>query len=76
LDGASLEAANIGDTVFGNVNLSATKGLESVIHQGPSTIGLDTIYRSQGKIPEPFLRGAGVPENVITFMRSLTGAGP
>jgi hypothetical protein len=38
---------------------------------GPSTIGIDTIYRSKGKIPEGFLRGAGVPEEFITYMRSL-----
>ena len=43
-------------------------------HDGPSTIGLDTIYSSRGQIPESFLRGAGVPDNFITFTRSLTGA--
>ena len=29
---------------------------------------------ARGKIPESFLRGGGVPENFITYMRSLTGA--
>jgi hypothetical protein len=44
-----------------------------VIHQGPSIIGIDTIYRSGGNIPEVFLRGAGVSEDFITFMKSLVG---
>jgi len=74
LDETDLERAIIGDTVFGNVDLRTTKGLDSVIHQGPSTVGLDTIYRSEGKIPESFLRRAGLPNNFIAFMRSLTSA--
>jgi len=47
------------------------KGLETVQHDGPSTIGIDTIYKSKGNIPEAFLRGAGVPEDFITYMKSL-----
>lgn len=35
---------------------------------------IETFYVSKSKIAEPFLRGAGVPENFITFMKSLTGA--
>jgi hypothetical protein len=41
---------------------------------GPSTIGIDTIYKSGGKIPEVFLRGCGVPENFITFHKSLVNS--
>ncbi len=37
-------------------DLSAAKGLETVVHHGPSTIGIDTIYKSRSKIPEVFLR--------------------
>ena len=40
---------------------------------GPSTIGIDTLYRSHGNIPEVFLRGAGVPDEMITYMKSLVG---
>ena len=35
--------------------------------------GIDTIYKSKGNIPEAFLRGAGVPEDFIVYMRSLVG---
>src|SRR6266516_506790 len=48
-----------------------TDALETIQHHGPSIIGLDTIYRSQGEIPEGFLRGAGISDLFITYMRSL-----
>ena len=73
LSGSNLEGIKIGGTVFGNVDLSTAVGLETVHHEGPSTVGIDTIYRSGGKIPEAFLRGCGVPENFIQYMSSLTG---
>jgi uncharacterized protein YjbI with pentapeptide repeats len=60
-------------TIFGNVDFRLVRGLESVKHNGPSTIGIDTISRSQGNIPESFLRGAGVPNSFITYARSLVG---
>jgi hypothetical protein len=74
LSDVNLSGARMGSTVFADVDLSAVKGLDSVRHLGPSAIGIDTIYKSKGKIPEVFLRGAGVPENFIAYMRSLTGA--
>jgi len=52
-------------TTFADVDLSEAKGLETVVHQGPSTLGMDTFYKSQGKIPQGFLRGCGVPESLI-----------
>jgi hypothetical protein len=64
----------MGATQLGNVDLSRSKGLETVTHHGASIIGIDTIYRSGGNIPEVFLRGAGVPEPFITSMKALVGA--
>ncbi len=69
----NFSGARIGWTVFGSNDLSEAIGLESVVHSAPSTIGIDTVYQSKGKIPKAFLRGAGVPENFITYMRTLTG---
>ena len=66
--------ARLGWTVFGDVDLSRAKGLETVRHHGPSTIGVDTIYRSQGKIPEVFLRGCGLPDDFIGYVKSIAGA--
>lgn len=71
---ANLYAALISQTHFDDVNLSEVKGLDKVIHTGPSYIDIHTIYRSKGNIPEVFLQGAGVPETFITYMKSLVGA--
>jgi uncharacterized protein YjbI with pentapeptide repeats len=71
LRGANLRSAVLQCTILADVDLSETQGLEAAIHYGPSTIGIDTIYKSRGKIPEVFLRGCGVPETFITFQGSL-----
>ena len=71
LSGAYLSGAIIWGTTFGDNDLGSVKGLDTLTQLGPSTIGVDTIYRSQGKIPDVFLRGCGVPENFITFYKSL-----
>ena len=70
---ADFSWAYMGGTVFVASDISTIKGLEKVEHQGASSIGIDTIYKSKGNIPEVFMRGCGVPENMITFMRSLAG---
>ena len=74
LNDADFTGARLVGTVFSNVDLSIANGLETIHHTGPSTIGIDTIYRSKGKIPEVFLRGAGIPDPFIVYLRSLTGA--
>ena len=45
--------------IFSDVDLSSVNGLDAMFHEGPSTIGIDTIHKSRGKIPEVFLRGCG-----------------
>ena len=72
LRGAQFDAAEFGDTILANLDLRAVRGLETAVHSGPSMVGVDTLYRSEGQIPEIFLRGAGVPENLIAHLRSLT----
>jgi hypothetical protein len=73
LSGANVEGAIVQWSVFGDVDLSVVKGLDMVEHRGPSTVGIDTIYKSKGKIPEVFLRGCGVPDNFIAYVGSLVG---
>jgi len=70
---ANLTKAKMEWTILADVDLSTVRGLETVRHYGPSTIGIDTLYRSQGNIPEAFLRGAGVPDEMITYTKSLVG---
>jgi hypothetical protein len=73
LSGANVEGAIVGWSVFGDVDLSAVKGLDTVRHRGSSTVGIDTIYESKGKVPEVFLRNCGVPDQMIAFIVSLPG---
>jgi hypothetical protein len=65
-----------GNTSFIKVDLSETKGLETVIHEGPIMIDIDTIYYSKGKISESFLRGGGIPEIFIKYIPSLVDIKP
>jgi hypothetical protein len=74
LSGANLNKAHVGHTSFGSVDLSVVKNLETVRHVEPSIIDIDTIIRSQGKIPEIFLRNAGVPDSIIEAIPSLVGS--
>jgi hypothetical protein len=80
---ATLARTNIGKTNFSkadfgqgilvDVDLNKALGLESVKHFFPSSIGIDTFLKSKGKIPEVFLRGAGVPDIFIEYAASLAG---
>ena len=74
LDRANFAGALIGWTIFGDNDLSTVQGLDTVHHVGPSVIGIDTIYKSKGQIPEAFLRGSGVPEGFVEFARDLVVA--
>ena len=69
LNYADLTKARINWTSFGNLDLSLVKGLDRVIHEGPSTIGIDTIRKSKGEIPDKFLRGCGLSDMDIESAR-------
>ncbi len=74
LRGANLSEAVCEVTMFADVDLSEAKGLDSVRHLGPSTVGIDTLFQSKGKIPEAFLRGCGVPDALLGYRSSVIGA--
>jgi hypothetical protein len=74
VDGADFSECEMNSTLMGDMDLSEARRLEKVKHLGPSFVGIDTIYRSNGKIPEVFLRGAGVPEPFIVQMKALVAA--
>ncbi len=71
LSGTNFSDCLMWRTVMVDVDLSSVKGLATVRHRGPSSIGIDTIYLSKGKIPKSFLQGAGVPEEFVEHMNSL-----
>jgi uncharacterized protein YjbI with pentapeptide repeats len=62
LSRANLAKSTIGLTIFANNDLSSSLGLEKIIHASPSTMGMDTIRKSKGKIPIEFLRGCGLSD--------------
>ncbi len=65
LDSAILHQATAGGTLFANCDLRMTIGLETMNHTAPSTIALDTLANSGGRIPQQFLLGAGVAEPLV-----------
>jgi hypothetical protein len=79
LIGALLREADLslcisGATTFAALDLSDVKGLDALDHRGPSTVEVDTLFKSRGKIPEAFLRGCGVPDALIAYLPALLGA--
>ena len=66
-----LTGARAWSTIFADLDLSTTRGLETIQHHASSTVGIDTIYKSRGKIPKVFLRRCGVPKTFFAFMHSL-----
>ncbi len=69
LQGAHLADAHFNGTMLADLDLSAVHGLDSVIHRTRSHIGVDTLFRSQGKIPEVFLRGCGLQDWEIAMAK-------
>ena len=65
LDSAILHQASAGGTLFANCDLRMTIGLDTMKHTAPSTIALDTLANSGGRIPREFLIGAGVAEPLV-----------
>lgn len=70
LEKTNFSHARLLETMFLNVDLRASIDLERGFHLGPSTIGIDTIQRSRGNIPDAFLRGAGVSEQLLTCLHT------
>jgi uncharacterized protein YjbI with pentapeptide repeats len=69
LSGAKLIHAYLSHTTFGDTNLAGVKGLESCEHSAPSSVGIDTLSRSNGHIPDVFLRVCGLRDWEIEAAR-------
>ena len=59
------------ETIFNNVDLSATMGLEDCEHLGPSCVDHRTLAKSKN-VPLKFWRGCGLPDQLIDYMPSLS----
>jgi uncharacterized protein YjbI with pentapeptide repeats len=70
LQNADFTNAYLQEVMFVNVNLATVVGLETCSHGTASTIDFRTLQKS-GSLPLPFLRGIGLPENLISYLPSL-----
>ncbi len=70
LDGALLDGSVCSETIWSNVNLKTALGIETIAHMGSSVIDFRTLAQS-GPLPLVFLRGCGLPDNLITYLPSL-----
>jgi uncharacterized protein YjbI with pentapeptide repeats len=70
LGDANLTRAKLGETVFGNVDLTSVIGLETCEHRWASIIDHRTLEKS-GSLPLAFLRGVGLPDKLIEYLPSL-----
>jgi len=74
LSGANLSEAKLHETIFANTILRDVVGLKTCSHAGPSTIDYRTLAMSW-PLPELFLRGCGLPDNLIAFLPSILSEG-
>ena len=74
LTGSRFDNARLASAVFHDLDLSEVQGLDTVVHHGPSALSVSTLFKSQGNIPEVFLRGCGVPDALIDYLPSLIQA--
>lgn len=71
---ATMDGTKVGDskwigTVLCAVDLTAVVGLAATIHFGPSHIDVDTLLRSAHLMPDAFMRGIGVSEGMIRYLK-------
>ena len=69
---ANLSEASFFETIFNEVDLTRAKGLNECLHDGPSLIDFRTLSLSKN-VPISFLRGCGLPDNLIDYLPSLRG---
>jgi hypothetical protein len=71
LTSTKMANASVGSTHWIDVDLSGVADLASIQHLGPSTISVATLLKSNGRIPESFLIGCGVPQNLVEYLSGL-----
>ncbi len=64
------EKTIIGSSIFANVDLGTVQSISSAVHVSPSTIGVDTIIKSGGKIDNRFLINSGSQKFVVDYFNS------
>ena len=70
LSEANLTNAYLYRTVFNGTVLTEVQGLDQCEHAAPSNVDFQTLKNS-GPLPIAFLRGVGLPDNLIEYLPSL-----
>jgi uncharacterized protein YjbI with pentapeptide repeats len=70
LSEANLTNAYLWRTVFNGTVLTEVQGLDQCEHAAPSSVDFQTLKNS-GPLPIAFLRGVGLPDNLIEYLPSL-----
>jgi TIR domain/Pentapeptide repeats (8 copies) len=60
--GANFAGATLGFSVFSSLDLREAMALDKIVYLSPSEVSISTLAKSQGKIPEVFLRGCGLSD--------------
>lgn len=71
LTDADVTEAVLGETILADLDLSTTRGLDTVRHFFPSFLDIHTLYKSRGRIPDAFLRGIGAPDEIIDLAHRI-----
>jgi TIR domain/Pentapeptide repeats (8 copies) len=71
--GSNLHGAAMSSTVMAATDLGGVLGLDSVVFDGPCPID-DSTIRTIDPLVQPFLRGCGLPDELIDFYMSAAGA--
>jgi hypothetical protein len=80
LAGVRLAGADLTGAVFGRTVLAAcddlarARGLDTVVHHGPSCLDLATLRAGLDSLPEGFLEGVGLAREEIDALRATAGA--
>jgi len=72
---ANFREAEIGQTVFANLDMETCVGLDTVKHSQPSSVGVECLYRSGNNLPVKFLEGVGFSRILLDYLPSLVEAG-
>jgi len=74
LKDVDLRHSIVGHTHFTGVDMSEISGLQTLKHEYPSTLDIDTLINSSGTLPKIFLEGCGVPDSFIASLGVLSHA--
>ena len=69
LKDTNLSQSTMRFTIFAGIRLDEAKGLVEIHHEAYSTVGMDTVILSKGKLPEAFLRGCGFSDLDIEYSK-------